>query len=116
MFIKKDDVKPLVFDGLQIFDYTDGLDGKSTLAGIVIPVDAKHKTSWSERSDKYYYMIQGKMRFTVDDKVQELGPGDVCIIAQGSRFRYENAGEAEARMIVMHTPGFQMESERFEES
>jgi len=106
---------PIDFDGLRILDYTAGLDVSSSLAVIDVPPGVRHKPSWSKRSDKYYYVVQGSVVFTVDGEPDTLSPGDVCIVPRGARFLYANEGPGDARLVLVHTPGFKLECEVFEE-
>ena len=115
MFIKHKEVEPIDFDKLKIIDFTAGRDTSSSFAEITVPVGVRHKISWSNRSDKYYYVIQGSIIFTVNDESQNLLPGDVCIIRKGIRFYYENPGPDDAKLILVHTPDFRLECEVFED-
>ena len=115
MIIRHDTVTPIGFDGLEIYDYTAGQENSSSLAEITVPVGVRHKLSWSNRSDKYYYVVRGTVSMTIDDKTNDLFPGDVCIIPQGSRFKYTNAGSEKAILVLVHTPSFQLECEEFED-
>ena len=115
MIIKHEEIKPIEFDKIKIIDYTAGQENSSPFAEITVPVDAKHKFSRSNRSDKYYYVVQGNVNFTVDKESNDLSPGDVCIIPKGRRFCYINTGSIEAILILVHTPSFKLECEIFEE-
>lgn len=114
MFITHDAVTPIEFDQLGIVDYTAGQDTSSSLAEITVPPGVSHRTSWSKRSDKYYYVVQGNLSFTVDGASSTLSAGDVCIIPRGGRFRYANVGPGDARLVLLHTPSFKLEFEVFE--
>jgi mannose-6-phosphate isomerase-like protein (cupin superfamily) len=115
MIIKHEEIKPIEFDKLKIIDYTAGQENSSSLAEITVPIDVKHKLSRSNRSDKYYYVVQGNVNFTLDKESNDLSPGDVCIIPKGKRFSYTNIGSIEAILILVHTPSFKLECEVFEE-
>ena len=115
MFIKHEAVEPFGFDGLKITDYTAGQDISSSLAEIIVPAGVSHKFSWSKRSDKYYYIVYGSITFSVDGDIQNLTSGDVCIVPKGARFNYTNDGPVDAKLILIHTPGFKLDYEVFEE-
>ena len=115
MYIRHDSVQAIDFDGLTIFDFTAGLENSSSFAEIRVPAGVRHKHSWSERSDKYYYVVRGTVQFTVDEKNAQLSTGDVCLIPKGSRFHYENNSSEEVVLILVHTPCFNLEFERFED-
>lgn len=114
MIIRYDSVNPIEFDMLRIVDYTAGMDAGSSIAEITVPVGVSHRLSWSNRSDKYYYVVQGAVTFTINDETSHLSAGDVCIIPKGNRFRYVNNGPGNARLILVHTPSFKLECEAFE--
>jgi mannose-6-phosphate isomerase-like protein (cupin superfamily) len=115
MLIKHEAIRPIEFDKLEIIDYTAGQDTSSSFAEIAVPVGVSHRSSWSNRSDKYYYVVQGSVVFTVNEVSSSLSSGDVCIIPRGVRFRYANAGSGDAKLILVHTPSFKLECEVFEE-
>jgi mannose-6-phosphate isomerase-like protein (cupin superfamily) len=115
MIIKHEEVEPIEFDGLKILDYTADQEISSSIAEIIIPVGVGHKLSWSKRSEKYYYLVRGKVSFTVNDETSILSSGDVCIVPKGKRFYYKNVGSSEVKLVLMHTPNFKLECEEFEE-
>jgi mannose-6-phosphate isomerase-like protein (cupin superfamily) len=115
MIIRHGNTKPLEFDGLAIVDYTAGRSTSSSFAEITVPAGVSHKLSFSKRSDKYYYVVTGSILFTVGNETEELSIGDVCIVPKGVTFKYSNTGSDEAKLILVHTPGFRLEYEVFEE-
>jgi mannose-6-phosphate isomerase-like protein (cupin superfamily) len=115
MIIKHEKIKPIEFDKLKIIDYTAGQDNSSSFAEITVPAGISHKSSWSNRSDKYYYIKKGYVNFIVNEESDNLSPGDVCIIPKEHRFSYTNIGANEAVLILVHTPSFRLECEVFEE-
>lgn len=114
MLIRRKEIKPIEFDELKIIDYTAGQDTISSFAEITVPAGIGHRLSWSNRSDKHYYIIKGNVTFTVNGESYDHFPGDVCIIPKGSRFRYSNTGSEEVKLILIHTPNFKLECEVFE--
>jgi len=115
MFIKRDKVEPVDFNGIKVIDYTSGQDNSSSFAEITLPSGVRHNPSWSNRSDKYYYVIEGIVDFTIGEKHDKLSSGDACIIPKGVRFSYSNDGPGDAKLILVHTPSFKLEFEEFEE-
>jgi mannose-6-phosphate isomerase-like protein (cupin superfamily) len=115
MKIENESVMPFNFEGLEIRDYTADRHSSSSFAEITVPAGVRHRRAWSKRSDKYYFGLQGKLRFMVDDRVVELAPGDLCIIRQGDRFSYENRTEEVAKVLLVHTPSFDLSQEVFDE-
>ena len=115
MKIERETLKSFEFFGLEIRDYTAGLEGSSSMAEIKVPTGARHERAWSKRSDKYYYVVEGRLSFIVDNQVLDLSTGDVCIIQQGARFSYENQTEETAKLLIVHTPSFELAEDVFEE-
>jgi mannose-6-phosphate isomerase-like protein (cupin superfamily) len=115
MIIKHEAVEPLEFDQLKIVDYTARQDNSSSIAEITVPAGVSHRLSWSNRSDKYYYVVQGSVTFTVKTESGNLSAGDVCLVPQGERFSYKNTGSGDAVLILVHTPSFRLECEGFED-
>jgi mannose-6-phosphate isomerase-like protein (cupin superfamily) len=115
MFVTGESLTPIDFGGLRILDYTAGHDGSASLATIDVPPGAHHAEAWSRRSDKYYLVIAGAVRFVLDGVETELATGDFCLVPRGSRFRYSNGATAPARLVLVHTPSFDLDSEVFVE-
>ena len=113
MIAKGASVEPLDFDGLQVFDYTAGQDTLSSLAVIRIPLGAQHHHAYSERSDKYYYVVAGEILMTLDGEMQYLNAGDFCLVVRGQHFSYANKSTEVATLLALHTPSFNLGSEIF---
>ena len=116
MIVKQSSVDPIDFDGLQILDYTSKLDSRSSFAVITVPPGTAHAESWSKRSDKYYYVVTGKVAFTLDGEQHVLSAGDFCVVLQGQHFSYLNRELKEAQICLVHTPSFDLKSEVFMEN
>jgi mannose-6-phosphate isomerase-like protein (cupin superfamily) len=104
---------PIDFGGLRIFDYTAGFDLTSSLAVIEVPPGASHAEAWSKRSDKYYLVTRGAIRFVLDGKTFALGLGDFCFVPLGQHFSYSNQGAEPATLVLVHTPSFDLDEEVF---
>ncbi len=111
MLVKENQVDPFDFDGLQIKDYTANLDENSSFATITVQPHISHKLSWSKRSDKYYYIISGKINFQINNQEYVLSDGDFCIIKKGEKFNYKNESDEIVKMVLVHTPNFQLDQE-----
>lgn len=114
MKIERESLNAVEFDGLVIRDYTAGRGGSSSMAEILVPAGAQHKRAWSKRSNKYYYVVDGRLSFIVENQFFDLSTGDVCIILQGERFSYENKSGEIAKLLLVHTPSFELAEEVFE--
>lgn len=115
MKIERDSLRPFDFEGLEIRDYTAGMEVSSSVAEITVPAGARHRRAWSKRSDKYYYMLEGRLSFTLGAETLDLTVGDCCIVRKGSRFSYRNPTSEPARVLLVHTPSFDLAEEVFED-
>ena len=115
MIVRRGSVEPFDFQGLEIRDYTAGLETSSSFGVITVPPGAIHAESWSRRSDKTYYVVAGSVEFTLEGEPYQLSQGDMCIIVKGDHFSYRNLGPNEARLHIVHTPSFDLDSEVFVE-
>jgi mannose-6-phosphate isomerase-like protein (cupin superfamily) len=104
-------LEPFDFEGLRITDYTAGRGLSSSLAEISVPPGVRHRTAWSKRSDKYYLVLEGSLDFIVAGEPVQLDSGDCCVIRQGTRFSYRNASDETARLLLVHTPSFELDAE-----
>jgi len=114
MIIKENEAEQFDFDGLKITDYTAKLDENSSFATISVLPQISHKLSWSKRSNKYYYIIAGRINFIINDKEYVLSNGDLCVVKKGEIFRYKNDSNEIVKMILVHTPNFKLDQEIFE--
>jgi mannose-6-phosphate isomerase-like protein (cupin superfamily) len=114
MIVKKEEITAMDFNGLCIFDYTAKCKEKSSFAVIDVSPGVSHQVSWSKRSDKFYYVIDGTISFTINDEKYVLHNGDFCIIKKGEKFSYKNEGKEVVSLILVHTPNFDINEEVFE--
>ena len=116
MIIKQSNAVRIDFDGLGILDYTAGLEGLgASMASIEIPPGVIHAKSWSKRSDKYYLVIEGSVRFTLDGDEFDLDTDDFCLVKQGRKFSYRNTTSEPAKLVLVHTPPFELDAEVFDD-
>ena len=114
MIIRNEEITAMDFSGLRIRDYSANCKENSSFAVISVPPHVSHQVSWSKRSDKFYYVINGKIGFTINDDNYILNKGDFCIIKKGEEFRYKNNGDEVVSLILVHTPNFDLNEEVFE--
>lgn len=113
MFLRQRDAESLDFRGLQIKDYTSSIDCSSSLAIVAVPPSGNHPPARSERSDKFYLVVEGAVRFTVGDDEATLREGDMCLVRRGDVFAYRNHTEEAARLVLLHTPPYDHRFEKF---
>ncbi len=111
MIIRKESLEPIDFEGLQIYDYTSERQTSSSFAVIEVPACARHRLAKSNRSDKYYYVVEGIVRFHLQGSEYELRKGDFCLVKQGEAFSYRNDTGEPARLVLVHTPSFDLGAE-----
>jgi mannose-6-phosphate isomerase-like protein (cupin superfamily) len=116
MIIKKSQAALIDFEGLSIFDYTAGKDWGSSMALIHVPPGVKHPQAYSRRSDKYYLVIDGCLKFDLDGREYWLEAGDFALVPKGSKFQYENTTDQNVSLVLVHTPSFKLEEEIFTDS
>lgn len=115
MKIKHSTITPIAFEGLEIRDFTAGRDVSSSVAEILVPPGVRHRTSWSRRSDKFYYIVEGSISFVLGTQRTELAAGDCCVVPKGIRFSYTNDSGEHAKLLLIHTPSFDLSEEVFED-
>lgn len=111
MIVRRSSLARIDFDGLQIYDYTASMDSGSSLAFIEVAPGARHSEAWSKRSDKYYLVTQGRIRFVLDGEPTDLNTGDFCLVRCGQRFSYSNEQSQTATLVLVHTPSFRLEDD-----
>ena len=113
MFLSRSAMSPIDFEGLRIFDYTAGRPLGSSFAAIEVAPGARHAEAWSRRSDKYYLVSSGEVRFVLDGEPHAMKAGDFCFVKQGRRFSYSNESSELAILVLVHTPSFDLGEEVF---
>ena len=113
MLLSRSSMSPIDFDGLRIFDYTAGQSLGSSVAAIEVAPGARHAEAWSRRSDKYYLVSSGEVRFVLDGEPHAMKAGDFCFVKRGRRFSYSNERPELALLILVHTPNFDLSEEVF---
>ena len=100
MIVHRNSLSAIDFEGLSIYDYTAGQETNASLATIEVPPGVRHREAWSKRSDKYYFVIAGQIRFALDRVEHDLAAGDYCLVPQGHRFWYENRTSCIALVVM----------------
>lgn len=115
MFLPATEAPAFEWYGLAISDRTAALELSSSVATINVPPGARHPRAWSDRSDKYYVVMEGQVRFEVDGEGSDLNTADVCIVRRGEIFEYANRTPRPARLALLHTPRFDPNAEHLDE-
>jgi hypothetical protein len=78
MLIRQEDIQAINFEGLLIHDFTAGQATTASFAAIEVPAGIWHREAWSQRSDKYYYVVSGQLCFTLDGVEHLWSQGSFC--------------------------------------
>lgn len=113
MITKQESVAPIDFEGLRIYDFTAGRSTSASFAVIDVPAGTRHRQAYSQRSDKYYYLVSGELYFSIAEQEQRLSAGSFCLVLKGQRFSYQNRSAESVQLILVHVPSFDLESEVF---
>jgi mannose-6-phosphate isomerase-like protein (cupin superfamily) len=55
--------------------------------------------------DEVFYVLDGRFEFLLGDRTETLGRGTTVFVPRGTMHYFRNVGQADARLISMHTPG-----------
>ena len=78
--------------GLGLFEMT-------VPAGAHVPPPHSHTDN-----EECVYVLEGVLRYSVDDETRDLNPGDWMSTPRGAVHQFSNPGAATARALVMMTP------------
>jgi quercetin dioxygenase-like cupin family protein len=86
------------------------LDGAQTGAGsgmfeLTVPPGAKVPPAHSHRdNEEIVYILEGVLRYAVDDELRDLGPGEHMRTPRGSVHSFSNPHDQTARALIVLTP------------
>jgi mannose-6-phosphate isomerase-like protein (cupin superfamily) len=89
--------------------YTTLLPGTATggvftlLEALVLP-DAGPPPHYHHREEETFYLLEGRMAFTVDGRDYEAEPGATIYVPRGVVHSYSNVGEGPAKMLFLYSP------------
>jgi len=81
--------------------------GSGNQCSVFEAVTARHNGPPLHRhalEDEYFYVIEGRAKFSINGQERLAGPGTFVFAPRGSRHTFLNVGEGELRMIVIVTP------------
>ena len=76
-----------------------GLFEMKVPAGARVPPPHSHNDN-----DECVYVLEGVLRYTVDDETRDLAPGEWMSTPRGSVHQFSNPGSDTSRALVMMTP------------
>src|SRR6266851_10258258 len=86
------------------------IDGTVAGAGVgmfelIVPPCARVPPAHSHRdNEEVVYVLDGVLRYTVDDETRDLAPGERMYTPRGSVHAFSNPHDATARALIMLTP------------
>jgi len=86
------------------------MDGTVTGAGVgmfelTVPAGARVPPAHSHRdNEEVVYVLEGTLRYAVDDEVRDLEPGERMYTPRGSVHTFSNPHDRPARALVILTP------------
>ena len=84
MLLRHTELSPVGFDGLRILDYTAGEPFAVSVATVEIAPGAGHAEASSRRSDKYYVVGSGQVRFVLDGEPHTTKARGFCFVKKGA--------------------------------
>jgi quercetin dioxygenase-like cupin family protein len=79
--------------------------GLFSMFEFVVPAGRGSPPHVHHREDETFHVLEGEVEFTVDGVPHRVGPGAVVFGARDVVHNFRNVGTADARMIVVTTPG-----------
>lgn len=113
LLITQNKTKTFDFHGIKITDYANVKVKSASVAVIEVLPGIQHQTARSTRSDKFYFCLEGSVTFQVDEKKIILHPMELLIIFKNEWFSYSCDEKKQARMLLFHSPSFDIKSEKF---
>jgi quercetin dioxygenase-like cupin family protein len=86
------------------------VDGTVTGAGVgmfelTVPPGARVPPAHSHRdNEEVVYVLEGMLRYTVDDETRDLSPGERMYTPRGSVHAFSNPHDRSARALIILTP------------
>ena len=86
------------------------IDGTVAGAGVgvfelTVPAGARVPPPHSHRdNEEVVYVLEGRLRYSVDDETRDLGPGERMYTPRGSVHAFSNPHESTAKALIILTP------------
>ena len=82
---------------------------RQSLAEATIPVGGTVTLHYHKVTEELYYILSGTGLMTIEDEVQEVGPGDTIVIAPGQRHKIANNGQVPLVLLASCSPQWSAE-------
>lgn len=86
----------------------EGEEAGGSVAVFEFDVPARATVPVAHSHDAYeeiLYGLEGVLTWTIDGEAQEVGPGEVLCIPRGAVHKFENDGDADAKVLAVVSPG-----------
>lgn len=78
-------------------------------SALYIEVTKKHGKTMSTKSDRIYYVLDGKGEFKVKNKVYRVKRSDVIIVPKNTPYDYKALAGTTLKLFLVHSPAFDQE-------
>ena len=96
---------PFGDDTVTIKVASNETNGEYSLMHWIVASDAFAPAHIHDEYEETFYVLEGKLQFTVGDDVVDVEAGDFIRCPAGTRHGYENLSGREAVLLVGFTPG-----------
>jgi len=83
---------------------SDTTDGSFSLMERELPVSNRRPQPHTHQGPEGFYVLEGSIEFIVGTQNQIGGPGFWALVPSGVAHTFGNAGEAPARLLIIHAP------------
>ena len=109
MKFKLKDGFPFGWEGLKGWAYNSKEDFPNSSAAY-FEITGKHGKIKTTKSDRIYFVIEGKGEFIIDKKVVPVEKTDVIIIPKNTPYDYRSI-DSTMKLFLVHCPAFDPEAE-----
>jgi len=82
----------------------DDTGGAFSLVEAIVPPGGGPPPHVHGREDEAFYVLDGELRFHVDGRDIDAGPGAWVTLARGTLHHFRNVGDRPARLLIVATP------------
>ncbi len=97
------------WDGIKGFAYNDSKDFPNA-SGAYFEVTSSHGKVKTIKSDRVYYVLEGKGEFTIAGETVPVEKTDVVIVPKNTEYDYR-ATSGTMKLFLVHTPAYESAAE-----
>lgn len=103
---RSDSAEPITLGQIRIHYLRDGSSERQMGAfEMVIPPDSNVPPPHShDHNEEYLYVLEGKLRYSVNGELRDLGAGESAFTPKGAVHGFSNPFPAPSRSLVVMTP------------